>query len=347
MRIINTVFGDATGGRWQVVLDYTDMLRESGHEVLVLLNSRRKYGETPNSAGGEVEELRSNGHYDPIAVWSVRRLIKKFKPDVIIAHCSRSISILKRAAGGQVPVVAVTHSNKVTRSLYADAYFNISTHIDQLVKEGSGASSFSYHIPNMVLIPAGAVWEQRQWQDPVRIGALGRFDKVKGLHVYVEALGLLKAKGIRFSAILGGSGEQEAELRELVRVYKLKDELELVGWVSNARAFFNQLDVLCIPALSDAFGLTPLEAAIASLPIVASTAEGHLDMFVHGQHALFAEKGDAQALADSIEEMVSDFQRAETMSKAAFDKVTTNYNRQNISRLINQALTDLTARFGK
>ncbi|MBV6605718.1 glycosyltransferase family 1 protein, partial [Acinetobacter baumannii] len=36
LKIINAVYGDATGGRWQAMLDIANTLKSFGHEVVLL-----------------------------------------------------------------------------------------------------------------------------------------------------------------------------------------------------------------------------------------------------------------------------------------------------------------------
>ena len=48
----------------------------------------------------------------------------------------------------------------------------------------------------------------------------------------------------------------------------------------------SELDVLVVPARSDAFGLTPLQGAVAGVPLVLSRAGGHREMFAEETEAL-------------------------------------------------------------
>ena len=66
MKIVNTVLGDATGGRWQVVLDYAEVLRDLGHEVTLLVNRKKVTAATVFPQGVNVELIANSGHYDII-----------------------------------------------------------------------------------------------------------------------------------------------------------------------------------------------------------------------------------------------------------------------------------------
>ena len=90
MRIVNSVLGDATGGRWQVVCDYSRVLRQRGHTVLMLLSENHRPDLNKIPAGVSAEFIHNRGHYDYLAAWRARRLLRGFAPDLAIANCSRA-----------------------------------------------------------------------------------------------------------------------------------------------------------------------------------------------------------------------------------------------------------------
>ncbi|MGB0466459.1 MAG: glycosyltransferase family 4 protein [Pontibacterium sp.] len=338
MKIINTVLGDATGGRWQVVLDYTEVLTSLGHEVLLVAEQSKVSSTTVLPKHGELKTLRNSGHYDFLASFKARRLVKSWKPDLIIAHCSRSVAVMKRAARGSIKVVGVSHSNNVKRMTYADAFFNISTHIESEINRLGGLGKPAFNIPNMAHFKKDITFNPKPWNDPPIIGAFGRLDPVKGFHHYIYALGILKQRNISFKAILGGDGEQRDELVASINQLGLNADVKLTGWVDDTERFLSSIDLLCVPALSDAFGLTPLDGAISSTPMVISNATGHLDMFEDNVSALFFDKQSPEQLADVLEYALSAQDKLGYMANAAFDRVVNEYNeekfRDNLSHAI-------------
>lgn len=341
MKIINTVLGDATGGRWQVVIDYCEILRELGHEVILVAEERKISASTRLPEGIELVTLRNSGHYDLLATLHGWRLLRRFPADLIIAHCSRSVALFKRASRGKAPVIAVSHSNNVKRMAIADGFINISSHIGREINRLGGAGKPAFQIPNMGNFSADVQYQPRPWQQPPLIGAIGRLDPVKGFHILIDALALLKQRNIPFRAVLAGDGEQKAELVAQIDRHQLAAQIELRGWTDNPNGFMQELDLLCIPALSDAFGLTPLDAAAQSTPQVLSTAPGHLDMFEEGVSALYADKGDVQMLADKLAEALADEARMHQLAQAAFTRVTDQYTRARLVSRLSAALDQL------
>ncbi len=349
MRIVNSVLGDATGGRWQVVCNYSRLMSQRGHAVLMLLSEKHLPDLDKIPAGVSVELIRNRGHYDYLAAWSAGRRLRDFAPDLAIAHCSRSVALLKRATRGLAPVVAVTHSNKVKRLLPADAYLPLTSHIEQAIKRADKVSPGKpcFIVPNMIAVEASRLPPVRQRHHPLRIGALGRFDKVKGFDVFVEALGLLRARRMPFEAVLGGGGIEQQRLTERARLLGLTDQLSLPGWIAQVDRFLADVDILVVPARSDAFGLTPLQAAVAGAPLLLSTASGHREMFEGEAEALFCEIGEPLSTADQLTRLMKDPELAERLRQAAFRRTVSDYSETAVSDKLFHAIESINKYYNK
>ena len=158
-------------------------------------------------------------------------------------------------------------------------------------------------IPNMVRVPgeggltpgyglAGA-------PEPV-IGALGRFVAKKGFAPFLRALALLRGRGYRFRAVLGGAGEEEAALRALARELDLEAVVEFPGWVHDREAFFRRLDVFCVPSLHEPFGIVVVEGFAHARAMVVTDSEGPREIAAYGETALVVPCDDPERLADAL-----------------------------------------------
>lgn len=349
MHIVNSVLGDATGGRWQVVCDYSRVLSQNGHSVLMLLNNRHLPELSHLPEGVAVETLSSRGHYDFLSAWSARRRLGRFAPDMAIAHCSRSVALLKAALKSIAPVVAVSHSNKVKRLLPADAYLALTPHIrDKILQAGKAvAGKPCIVLPNMIDIDTAQQLAGCRPNRPLCIGALGRFDSVKGFDVFIEALGILKTRGCSFSAILGGKGAEAKRLIARTHQLGLDDRVQFPGWIEKLDSFFGAIDILCVPARMDAFGLTPLQAAAAGVPMVLSRAAGHMAMFRDRTEVLFAEIDDADSTATQLSHLMNDDALAEQLRQRAHQRVISNYSAEVVSDKLLQAIELIYIKYNK
>ncbi|HHJ14560.1 MAG TPA: glycosyltransferase [Gammaproteobacteria bacterium] len=336
MRVINSVLGDARGGRWQVVCDYSRLLGALGHRVTLVLRPPLPAA-LPDGAG--ILTSRSHGHYDWPAAWRLARPLRQARLDLAIAHCSRSVALLRRALPATVPVIAVTHSLRYRRLLKADAILALGPVLGQAIRRDPAAAGKPVHVlPNFVPMPARGSHPGRN--DPPVIGALGRFDPVKGLDLFIDALGQLKASGVRFRARLAGDGPQAAGLKARARALGLENRIDFPGWLDAAGvgAFLSGLDLLCVPARSDAFGLTPLQGAAAGVPLVLSRAAGHRAMFTEAGEATFFDIDDAGALAEALAALLHDPVRARAQAEAARARTAREYSEPAVRRALQRVL---------
>ncbi len=341
MLIINSVLGDATGGRWQVVCDYSRLMQRQGHDVLLLLSDALPDTLPGIPAGIEIQRVHNHGHYDWLAAWRLARRLRPRRPAIALAHCSRSVALLKRALGSTAPVLAVTHSTRVSRLLRADAVIALTNALRDVIRaEPAAGRKPVYVVPNYIELPGAAGPPQPTLREPPIVGALGRFDAVKGFDVFVEALGLLAGQGVSFQARLAGAGEQEGHLRERIQVLGLDDQVEVGGWIppESVQDFFSEVDMLCVPARSDAFGLTPLQGAASGTPLVLSRASGHRAMFAEDVEALFFDVDDAAGLAARIRQLAGSAVQRKRLTAAAFERVSRCYCKEVVTRGVLNAI---------
>lgn len=294
-------------------------------------------------AGIEVLRVRNHGHYDLLAAWRLSRHLASRQPALAVAHCSRSVALLKRALGRKAPVIAVTHSTKVRRLLRADAVIALTGALREKIRRDPAGSRIPvYVVPNQVGPLADTCPPHPPLQQPPVIGALGRFDRVKGFDLYIDALGQLAKQGIAFKARLAGGGEDAQSLREQVQCLGLSERVEIEDWIPPERvpAFLSGLDLLCVPARSDAFGLTPLQGAAVGVPMLLSDVSGHCAMFDEDREALFFETDNAAALADRIRQFLADPGLQKQLPGAAYERVVRCYSEAAVTKGLNEAIAN-------
>jgi glycosyltransferase involved in cell wall biosynthesis len=165
--------------------------------------------------------------------------------------------------------------------------------------------------------------------------------------VFVEALGVLRARGLLFEAVLGGSGIEQQRLTERARLLGLTDQLSLPGWIAQVDRFLADVDILVVPARSDAFGLTPLQAAVAGAPLLLSTASGHCDMFEDEVEALFCQVGEPLSVVAQLTRLMADPELADRLRQAAYQRVVRDYSETAVSDKLVHALESIGKKWHK
>jgi glycosyltransferase involved in cell wall biosynthesis len=145
---------------------------------------------------------------------------------------------------------------------------------------------------------------------------LGRLVSDKGIDLLLEALAILKARGMTPRATLVGDGPEREALEAQAR--RLGVEATFAGVTQDAElvSLLNGHQLLVVPSRwEEPFGIVALEGmACGCVPVVAR-AGGLPDAVGHA--GVIFEKGNARDLADSIEHLLADEARLEALRQLA------------------------------
>jgi len=152
----------------------------------------------------------------------------------------------------------------------------------------------------------------------------------KGLLVLLNALAILKERGVSFSACLAGafySDPSEEQFLSAVQKLNLGDDVKWIGPVyeREKEELFLASDIFVLPTLRETFPVVSLEAMAAALPIVAS-AEGALTEIVdHNATGFLCPKGDERKVADYLQILCEDSRMRADFGAKGREKFSENY----------------------
>jgi len=133
---------------------------------------------------------------------------------------------------------------------------------------------------------------------------LGRITYQKGPDYFVEAahLVLQKCPNVRF--VMAGSGDMMNRMVRRVAKLRMSEHFHFTGFLKGAdvQRMFSQSDVYVMPSVSEPFGISPLEAMRASVPVIISKQSGVAEIL---HHAIKIDFWDVEALADAIYGLVN------------------------------------------
>lgn len=165
------------------------------------------------------------------------------------------------------------------------------------------------------VIPNGidkTVFKWMDKKDARRIAGVGQNEKVlllvgalielKGMHIVVDALNLLKKKGrLDFKTYILGKGEYKPLLEEKIATFSLHEDVKLVGEVKNQQLnqWYNSADVFFLGSSREGWPNVVSEALACGVPVVATAANGIPEILVSEDYGLIVER-NAEAFADGI-----------------------------------------------
>lgn len=343
MRIINSVYGDSTGGRWGATLKTAELLCAAGHEVILLI-APEDQANIPADFASKVRviTLKNHGHWDVTASLKARAIIKAEKIDLCICHSGRAIYMLKRAARKLCPVVAYNHSHNIKRTLLADAFICITPYMQKIIQTASKDDKPTAVISNAISIPDESLLQPAS-NDVFTIGAIARMARNKGLHNLLDALALLKKQSITVNARIAGDGEERLQLQEQCSALGLQDTVKFIGWISAGTKtdFYNSVDIMCFTSESDVQPLVILESFAYAKTLIGTDTEGPSSMYMHKETAYVVPPRDPAALADAIAALLSDFDLRQTLAKNGRAKAIREHSDESITQQLEAFLQSL------
>lgn len=169
---------------------------------------------------------------------------------------------------------------------------------------------------------------------PYHILGLGRFVGKKGFEDLIRACGLLRDRDVPFRLTLAGSGRLDRTLRQLTRSLGLEKHIHFAGFVSHQEThrLFLDADILAAPCCVDSNGdrdglpTVVLEALMYRLPVITTAVAGIGELIEDGKTGLIVPEHDSSAIADAIERLAADRERALDMAERGRDRVRAEYD---------------------
>jgi glycosyltransferase involved in cell wall biosynthesis len=138
------------------------------------------------------------------------------------------------------------------------------------------------------------------------IGTVTRLHDSKGNSYLVDAAALVLKERPNARFFLVGEGPLLADLQSQAQALGLGDRFVFRGFARDVAAVVSAFDLSVFPSLWEGTPLTVFEALAMGKPILATDADGLLDVLTHDREAIIVPKRDAPALARGIVQLIDD-----------------------------------------
>jgi glycosyltransferase involved in cell wall biosynthesis len=147
---------------------------------------------------------------------------------------------------------------------------------------------------------------------------VARLTPSKGVDLALEALAILRNKGLKVGLLIRGTGPELNNLKALAKELKISDAIKFLGPQSRLEManLYNSSDALLVSSRMDLFPFALLEAAGCGLPSV-STRVGCIEDFVQdGTNGLLVSPNSVE-IAKALERLLTDDRLRTELAKAA------------------------------
>ena len=361
--IFASAFYPHFGGVEEVSRNLALEYKQRGHEVVVLTSQypaslpacervqgievRRFAWEMPNSSlGGMTRFARCY----PVDMVSVIRLLREKNIDLIHVHClsANGFYALGAALLTGLPLVVTTHGERTMdagklyqKSVIANWTFKrlmaraayVTACSEQTLNDArqfigsslAGKSQPIYSGFSLDEFDAG----QAAYPHPCPyLLALGRIVPQKGFDVLIDAYARLSARMADAPDLLiAGEGPERDILQKRVGDLGLTDRVHLIGFADRPTAvsLFRGCEMFILPSRHEPQGIVNLEAMACAKPVIASRVGGVPEIVLDGVTGLLVPGEDPAALAQALEGLLADPQKAKALGDAGRARVVAEF----------------------
>ena len=181
----------------------------------------------------------------------------------------------------------------------ADAVCAVSDLTRNIVIEKYGIQANKVFTLHNAVVPSDKKVQRDKFVKEKIVTFLGRVTFQKGPDYFVETAKLVLDKDPNVRFVLAGDGDMMQHIITRVAELGISDRFHFTGFLrgDDIDKMFGMSDVYVMPSISEPFGISPLEAMRAKVPVVISKQSGVAEVL---QHAIKVDFWDINATADAI-----------------------------------------------
>ena len=337
IRIVHIIHDMEVGGAQRQVLNLFRAVDRSRFDMrLVCLGRKGAFGEALEAEGFLVEALGKSARADLPMLGRLAGLLRAWRPDIV--HCTiYTANLWGRVAAmlARVPVRIAHEQSTVSlerwHRRWVDNLLSLWTHRVLVVSEDLRRRVIAeeHLVPRRVevlhnAIDVAAIRDAATQPAPdlpgeagFRVGVVGRIEPRKDHLTLVRAAALVRERVPRATFLLAGDGPDRGVIESEIARLGLQDGFILLGERSDVPRLLHAFDVYALSSVTEGLSLSILEAMAAGLPVVATRVGGNPELLDEGRAGRLAPPGDADALADTLTDMLQNREEARRLGEGA------------------------------
>lgn len=301
------------GEKWH--FEHALALQKQGIEVIAVSapDSDLYHRLTENSITVYTERIRTSSFLNPLKKRRIYKILKKHQVSTLIINLSTDLKIaapVAKAAG--VEQVIYRRGSAIPVKPNPLNKFLLLKKIDTIIANSIATkSTLQQHIAipdtKIRVIYNGIHTEkyrpQIKSESPVVIGGLGRLNKQKGFHLFIDTLAELHQRGFKYHAEIGGKGELESELKQYATEKGLDNYIVFSGFQEDINQFMSRIDLFFLSSKWEGFGYVIAEAALCGKACVGFDISSNPELILHGKTGFLTPAFDTATAAEYIREL--------------------------------------------
>jgi glycosyltransferase involved in cell wall biosynthesis len=278
-------------------------------------------------AGVTMDIIYEQGRFDRSIVPQIARILERHHPDVVQTHNVKSHFLMRYSGLWQKYRWIAFHHGYVT----TDAKMRLYNQLDrwslrkaarlvtvcgpfqeQLEARGIAAEKITIRHnaiqPFLAVAPEDVEAVRRSLRCPPGTPLLlmvSRLSHEKGHVDLLEALAILKRRGVRCHLLIVGEGYERAAIERARERLGLNEDVTLAGQQNDVRPYYAAATLYLMPSHSEGSPNALLEAMAAGVPAIASRAGGIPEIMTDGSTGVLVPPRRPEALADAVQRLLT------------------------------------------
>lgn len=320
------------GGAQKIAISLCKNLNKDNFETLLIcgcggiLDEEAKRDTRVFFVKNLVREL--NPVKDLKAFFSIYKILKKEKPDIVHTHSSKA-GILGRLAAKLAGTKCIVHAihgfafndyqNKIKKYFYIfleklcakisdiliveceqtkikGLKYNIGTEKQyKKINLGVNLDEFKNYSQEKLLRK-----ELSMKDDEILVSTIGPFKPQKNLSDFIKTADIVTKKNKKIKFAVAGDGALRENLENLIKNLKLENSVYLLGWRRDIPNILYSSDIFFMTSLWEGMPVVSINALYCGIPMVVNAVDGQIDLINDGVNGYLIKPFDIQTAADKI-----------------------------------------------
>jgi|AGTN01.3.fsa_nt_gi Glycosyltransferase len=325
MRILQAISGVEYGGAERFFVKLVVALKRAGMDQQVLLAPTPMRAAELTEHGLDVKQIFGT----PGGLHVKFRFLKAvadYQPDIVMTWMADATYFCPsyESSSGLKKFVHVSRLGGYYNLNYfkaCDYLVGNTPHLVQYFRDNGWSEERTKYIPNFTNLPnpSSRAIDRARYQTPDGVPlavALGRFHEDKAFDTLIRAVKLVPQMHLW---IAGDDGETKSEIEEMVRTLDLTERVRILEWQDDITALFRSADLFVCPSRSETLGNVILEAWAHEVPVVATAAQGPVQLIVDGINGVLVPVDNADELASAMKRVSDDKNLSRSLAQAGLE----------------------------
>ncbi|MEE1281680.1 MAG: glycosyltransferase family 4 protein [Acutalibacteraceae bacterium] len=307
----------------------------------------------------QIDMQRSIGGQDLKAAKAVRKLIKKYNPDIVYSHSSKAGAVARLANLGiknksiynphgwsfnmrgsskkllmykSLEKIMAPFSDKIICISEAEKQSALDKKICsekklQVIFNGVDIEDYNKNKNNTITRAELGIPE-----DAFVVGMVGRLSEQKAPDVFLRMARRIKEDIPNAYFIIVGEGEMQMKIEKYADKNEMLDAIHITGWVDNPLSYVELFDIAALLSRWEGFGLVIPEYMMAGKPVVVTAVDAIPNIVKDRVNGLLVPMDNPRAACTAVLELYKDAELRNKLISQGLKDVHEKYDAKRVSK---------------